>query len=47
MALKRRCPSETALVRAHLSAHIVKPYEAFSTLQPEKNPLLHVPNIMK
>ena len=36
MALKRRCPSDTALVRAHLSAHIVKPYEAFSTLQPEK-----------
>lgn len=35
MALKRLWPSDTAFTRAVLSAHIVNPYEAFSTLQPK------------
>jgi hypothetical protein len=36
MALKPRSPSLTALKIATRSAHIVSPYVAFSTLQPEK-----------
>ena len=36
IALNFLCPSDTALTRAVLSAHIVRPYDAFSTLQPVK-----------
>lgn len=34
MLLNTFCPREIALTIADLSAHIVKPYETFSTLQP-------------
>ena len=34
MARKARSPSESALNSATRSAHMVSPYEAFSTLQP-------------
>lgn len=37
IALNFRCPSEMALHKAVRSAHIVNPYEAFSTLHPMKN----------
>ena len=33
---KSLCPSETALNSAFLSAHILRPYEEFSTLHPVK-----------